>query len=177
MTLDRETELLLRLRRRDEAALAELYGLLSRPVLALALRLLDHRQEAEEVLQDTFVRVFDRAQQFNPDLGSARAFIYTVARHEAISRLRARQARPRPTDDPDDDFARLDGAADDPDARATVGSAVARLPERDRVLVREAFFLGFSHGEIADRQALPLGTVKTRLRRALLAMRRNLEGL
>ncbi len=172
---DEETRLLLQLRQRDEAALARLYSLLSRQVLALAMRLLDHRQEAEEVLQDTFVRVFQRAHQFNPELGSARAFIYTVARNEALSRLRGRKARPQPTEDGEIELAIIGMPSTDPDTRAVVTDAITRLSERDQLLVQEAFFLGFSHGEIAERQQLPLGTVKTRLRRALLAMRRGLE--
>ncbi|WP_052351689.1 RNA polymerase sigma factor, partial [Deinococcus pimensis] len=117
--MDTEVELMLRLRARDEAALSELHGLLSGHVHALALRMLGSREEAEEVVQDTFVRIFERARQYRPELGSPRAFVYTVARHEALSRLRARSARPQRAAGTDDD-AEVTIAVDAPDLTSRV---------------------------------------------------------
>ncbi|AWN23588.1 RNA polymerase subunit sigma-24 [Deinococcus irradiatisoli] len=172
-----ELTLMLRLRRQDEAALGELYARLGPQVLALAWRLLSDREEAEEVLQDTFTRLMARAHQYRPELGSPRAFVYTVARHEALSRLRARGARPQPSDD-EALLGELSvpGLSHDLDTRVVVQGALERLPERDQVLLHDAFFLGLSHGEIAEERSMPLGTVKTRVRRALASMRRYLEG-
>lgn len=173
---DDELMLMLRLRRPDEAALADLYARVGPQVLALAGRLLGSREEAEEVLQDTFARLSERAGQYRPELGSPRAFIYTVARNEALSRLRARGARPQAADP---ELAPLEGLrapAPDLDTRVVVQGALERLPEQDQRLLRDAFFQGLSHGEIAAARQLPLGTVKSRLRRAMLAMRRHLEG-
>lgn len=174
--MDAEVALMRRLRARDEDALAELYALLGGHVYALALRLLESREEAEEVLQDTFVRVFDRAHQYDAKLGSPRAFVYTVARNEALSRLRARKARPRRSADDEEELALLSSPAPDLTTRALVQGALERLPERDRRLLEATFFQGFSHGEVAANTGLPLGTVKTRIRRALQQLRRLLEG-
>ncbi|WP_161883266.1 RNA polymerase sigma factor [Deinococcus alpinitundrae] len=171
-----ERTLMLRLQHRDEAALAELYARLGQHVLALAFRLLSDREEAQEVLQDTFARLDARAHQYRPELGSPRAFIYTVARHEALSRLRARGARPLLSGGDEDLLGELSvpDASGDLDTRMVVQGALSHLPERDRLLLHDAFFAGLSHAEIAEERALPLGTVKTRLRRALETMRRSL---
>ena len=172
-----ELTLMLRLRHGDEDALTELYGQLGGHVYALAWRLLGDREEAQEVLQDTFDRLFRRAHQYRPELGSPRAFVYTVARNEALSRLRARGARPVL----DSDEALLGEIASpssgpELDTRMVVHGALDRLSVHDQTLIHDSFFLGLSHGEIASAHALPLGTVKTRVRRALARMRRTLEG-
>ncbi len=171
-----EITLMLRLRSGEPAALSELHARLGRHVLALAWRLLGDHGEAEEVLQDTFTRLSLRAQHYRPDLGSPRAFVYTVARNEALSRLRARGARPVLSGD-EDLLGNVPaaGSSADLDTRLVVQGALERLPERDQLLLHDAFFLGLSHAEIAEGRALPLGTVKTRVRRALLSMRRYLE--
>ena len=93
MDADAEVALLTRLQGGDQGALHELYTRLSKNVYALALQLLRRPEEAEEVLQDTFLKVYNGARRFDPALGSARAFVYTVARNNCLSRLRARRAR------------------------------------------------------------------------------------
>ncbi len=77
--MDQEAELILRLRQQDEHALKVLYERLSGNVYALALRMLKRGEDAEEVVQDAFVKLFDHAQRFDPSKGSARAYLYTIA--------------------------------------------------------------------------------------------------
>nr|WP_221277100.1 sigma-70 family RNA polymerase sigma factor [Deinobacterium chartae] len=156
----------------DEEALRILYGQLGPAVQALALRMLGSREEAEEVLQDTFVRLHARAVGYRSDFGSARAFVYTIARNEALSRLRSRQARPRHADgwDVHEPDVPLSAPAADPLDRLLVERALERLGPPDDHLLRAAFFQGHSHAELARHSGLPLGTVKTRLRRALLRL-------
>jgi len=166
---------MLRLRERDEDALTQLYGLLSGHVHALALRMLDSREEAEEVVQDTFVRIFERAHQYRPELGSPRAYVYTVARHEALSRLRSRGARPLRTQGDDTELV-VPVETPDLTERIVAHAALARVSDRDRELLHATFFEGYTHSEVAHFTGLPVGTVKTRIRRALLSMRRRLEG-
>lgn len=176
--MDAEVELLARLSRRDEHALAELYARLSANVYALARRMLRSPEEAEEVLQDTFVRLFNHAESFDPSRGSARAFIYTIARNEVLSRLRKRRARPTQAEgwDVHDPATALAAPADaDPLDRVTVAGALARLEPDERSLLEQAFYQGYSHGELAERTGVPLGTVKSKLRRALLQLRAYLE--
>lgn len=174
--MDAEAALLERLYTGDEKALAELYERLSGNVYALALQMLRNREEAEEVLQDTFLKLYRNPHGFEPGRGSARAFVYTVARNACLSRLRAKRARPLSAEmdvhDPDAGFAAL---AADPGRGLEVRQALAELEPLDRQLLGETFFGGYSHGEVAAHFDLPLGTVKSRVRRALLSLRRFLE--
>lgn len=202
--MDEEAFALLRLQHGDPDALNELHRRLGRQVYAVAFHLLHSPQEAEEVVQDTFIRLSERAGSYHPELGSPRAFIYTVARNAALSRLRARGSRPvsvEPVGAEGTSTAAggagwgqsgTDGAAAGQDAwdrfgaahsanpeevetRVVVQAAMQRLPDRDQTLILDAFFDGLTHPEIASKRELPLGTVKSRLRRALLTMRHHLE--
>jgi RNA polymerase sigma-70 factor, ECF subfamily len=169
---------MIRLRTRDEAALHELYTRLSAPVFALVLRLLESREEAEEVLQDTFVRIFEKALSYRPEFGSPRAFVYTIARNEALSRLRVRSSRPQ--SHPEWDLYAPDVALSSPEVdsleKAMLTSALGQLSEIERGLLEQSFFAGMSHGEIAQSRSQPLGTIKSRLKRALTRLKIILGG-
>lgn len=173
MDAEVEVALLVRLSQRDQAALHELYTRLSGNVYALALGLLHSPEEAEEVLQDTFLKLYQNARSFDPERGSARAFVYTVARNACLSRLRARRARPQKAAELDlhDPEWQPAAAHTDPVLNVQTEQALARLEPLDRDLLRASFYGGYSHGELAEKFALPLGTVKSRLRRALLNLR------
>ncbi|WP_240740816.1 sigma-70 family RNA polymerase sigma factor [Deinococcus sp. Arct2-2] len=182
--MDEEAFALLRLQHGDLDALTELHRQLGRQVYAVAFHLLQSPQEAEEVVQDTFLRLSERAGSYRPELGSPRAFIYTVARNAALSRLRARSSRPvsqepevgtEPQHHAWDGLEATNVGRADLDTQLVVQAAMQRLPNRDQTLILDAFFGGLSHPEIAVKRALPLGTVKSRLRRALRAMRHQLE--
>ena len=168
-----ETDLIFRVRSGDEVALASLYNLLGPNVFALALHMLRNREDAEEVLQDTFVKLHQTAARFDPELGSARAYVYTIARNEARMRLRARRSRPGRAEVDVHDAERLfpAPAAVDPDARITLGKALEHLHSEDAGLLQASFFQGYSHAELSEQTGLPLGTVKSRLRRALSKLR------
>ena len=175
--MEPESALIVRVAQGDTGALRDLYERLSGNVFALVLAMLRSREDAEEVVQDTFVKLHRNAGRYRPDRGSARAWIYTIARNEARMRLRARSSRPRKTDSVDVHHADAPLAAQeqrDPVANVTVERAMAVLTPEDAALVRGSFFLGLSHAELAERNRLPLGTVKSRIRRALIAMRERL---
>lgn len=176
--MDTETELLRQVALGDEQALASLYERLSPRVYALALRILRSREEAEEVVQDTFIKLHQGAQRYQAELHSVTAFTVTVAQHLALSRLRARQARPAKADDydvhdPASVFAQPGSA--DPTLRPLITQALSLLNPDERALLEESFFDGYSHEELAVRHALPLGSLKSKVRRALLKLRRALE--
>lgn len=165
-----------RLQRGDEEALAELYEKLSGNVYTSAIQLLRSREEAEEVLQDTFIKLYRNPHSFRLEGGSVRAFVYTVARNACLSRLRAKRARPLQAEgldvhDPDSSLATFSA----PGLDVEVQQALEQLEALDRELLDEAFFGGHSHGELAARFELPLGTVKSRVRRALHSLRQFLE--
>lgn len=181
--------LLQRIATRDETALAELYDRHSRIAYSVIIRILGSPSDAEEVLQETFVRVWSRAETYDAVLGSPGAWLARIARNRAIDRLRARRVRGDISVEPavrgDDDGPRRawePQTQDTPETmlegRTTAGAvqtALAALAPKQRALIEAAFFEGYTHRELADRFDVPLGTVKTRIRTGLAAMRGRLE--
>lgn len=167
--MDTESELVRRLAHGDESALGRLYERLGPNVFALALHMLGNREDAEEVLQDSFVKLYRNAGRFDPELGSARAYLYTIARNEARMRLRRNRGRPKHRS-LDDGEAAPEVAASNGDA-VLLSGALASLDADEVKLLRATFFDGFSHAELAESTGLPLGTLKSRIRRALRKLR------
>lgn len=174
--MDDEAHALRRIAGGDADALAPLYDALAPALTALAVRLCGRKEDAEEVVQDVFVRLVQTADRFDPRLGSVRALAYTMVRNAVASRGRRAGARPVTVDlDPEG----ATGATNPwpaQERRILVGDALAALDPLDRTLVREAYLEGRSHAELAARHALPLGTVKSRIRRALQRLRVRMEG-
>jgi len=162
---------------RDEQAVAELYDRHHRLLFGLILRILRDRSEAEEVLQEVFVLVWTRAETYNVALGSPAAWLVRIARNRGIDRLRANNVRVRAVES-----APLPVAGDSPEASAAlseqqraVACALESLPQDQRVLIEQAYFLGLTQSELAERFKLPLGTVKTRIRTGMMALREQLS--
>jgi RNA polymerase sigma-70 factor (ECF subfamily) len=178
--------LLQRIVARDTAALADLYDRHSRLLFGLILRIVRNRAEAEEILQEVFVRVWTRAELYDPRLGSPTPWLLRLARNCAIDRIRARRIRDT-AGSPVLDESAADSATSatdirspetivlDAERRGTVTDALAGLPAEQRRLIEAAFFEGYTHSELAKRFGLPLGTVKTRIRAGMIAMRQRLE--
>ncbi|HEX2865309.1 MAG TPA: sigma-70 family RNA polymerase sigma factor [Deinococcales bacterium] len=163
-----------------EAALAELYERYSGMVHAVALRVLRDPRDAEEVTQDVFVSLWRSSGRYDPSLGSLGTYLLTMARNAAIGRIRARAARPQVTgddlSDPEGVGARLYPAPQpDPTERLHVQAALGALAEDERRLLEGAFYEGLTHEALAERHGLPLGSVKSRIRRALLKLREKVE--
>jgi RNA polymerase sigma-70 factor (ECF subfamily) len=177
--------LLQRIVARDTAALAELYDRHSRLLFGLILRILRDRAEAEEILQEVFLRVWTRAESYDARLGSPLPWLVRLARNCAIDRLRARRIRETAGRPPLDESIADQASGTDihtpetavlaAERRGTVMNALAVLPAEQRRLIEAAFFEGYTHSELAQRFGLPLGTVKTRIRAGMLAMRQRLE--
>jgi len=172
-----EIAILDRIIARDERAVAELYDRHNRLLYGLILRILRDRSEAEEVLQEVFVLVWTRAETYNVALGSPAAWLVRIARNRAIDRLRSNAVRLRAVE-----AAPLPDAADSPETRAAeseqqrvVQRALDGLPPEQRVLIEQAYFLGLTQSELAERFRLPLGTVKTRIRTGMMALREQLS--
>jgi RNA polymerase sigma-70 factor, ECF subfamily len=173
-----EAQLLERVATGDERALEELHALLAPKVFALAMRMLRVREEAEEVLQDTFVHLYRDLTRRASGTEHPRAFVYTIARNLCLSRLRARSTRPVIAADLELEEVSPQSSGPvmtDPVDRVVVRAALARLAVDERSLLEAMYFDGWSHSELAERTSLPLGTVKAKLRRALLKLRGILE--
>jgi len=166
--------------RRDEAALAELYEALVGRVYAVALRVTGNLQTAEEVAEDTFWQVWREAPRFDASRGAVIAWVVTIARSRALDALR-RVDRAICDPEPDSLAERSALVGDDPhDLLAAsqenhrLQAALQSLEPLPRQLVSMAFFRGLTHEEIAGYMNIPLGTVKSHIRRALESMRRTL---
>jgi RNA polymerase sigma-70 factor (ECF subfamily) len=166
--------LLERIARRDAAAVGELYDRHSRLLYGLVLRILRDRSDAEDVLQEVFVVVWKRVATYNPALGSPAAWLVAIARNRAIDRLRATAVRRRATEAARTELERNDAVTPGGpvgEQQRAIMQALDTIPREQRELIEEAYFMGFTHSELAERHKLPLGTVKTRIRSGLLALR------
>ncbi len=181
-----DVSLLHRIAAHDSAAVAELYDRHSRLLFGLILRIVRDRGEAEDILQEAFVRVWGRAAKYDARLGGPLSWLVRVARNCAIDRLRARRVRARvdtaainwgavETAVPSTDIQTAEAAVLEAEKHRTLTDALGGLPEEQRQLIEAAFFEGYTHSELAQRFGLPLGTVKTRIRAGMIAMRQQME--
>ena len=180
----------------SEDALGDLYDRHVDAVFAAAIRLTSDRQVAEEVVQETFLALWNRAELFDPGTGSLAAWLHTIARNRTVDRLRAAGRRPNlvplssASGTDESDTAALErivlsgkvlGGADlgpgpegelaAAELRDVIRVALAALPENERTALVLAYSAELTQSEIADRLGWPLGAVKTRTRRALLRLR------
>jgi RNA polymerase sigma-70 factor (ECF subfamily) len=177
-----QAQLVRRIAARDLQAMSVFYDQTATPLFSVALRILGDASEAEEVIQDAFVQIWEKAPTFDPLLGAAFNWAMSITRHRAIDRLRSRQRRARLADQLQE-FGEADPprtAAPDQDAQgaddaSSVRSALSRLPTDQRQAIEMAFFGGLTHPEIAEALGEPLGTVKARIRRGLLKLRESLQ--
>ncbi len=174
-----DAALLARVAQGDQTAFAAFYDRLSGLMVATARRVVGDAAEAEDVVHDVFVSIWEKAGNFDPARGSPAAWAVTLVRNRAIDRVRSRQRRGEilaesaPGDlgyhEPGGDDAPL--AADLAERSKVVRSALSDLPAEQRRALELAFFSGLTHEQIARRLASPLGTVKARIRRGLLSLR------
>lgn len=175
--IEAEIRLLERLAGRDTDAIGEAYARYSNLIFSYALRTVGNRQDAEEILQDTFVKIWEKAGDYRPDLGRPFTWIFMVARGLCLDRLRSTGRRRRRqqnsmADHNDSKFMPHTAPRVFPqDELRRVLDSLRLLPAPDRKAVEMAVFLEFTGPEIADHTQEPLGTVKSRVRRGLARLR------
>lgn len=164
----------------DRDALAELYDKLSRPLFATARHILNDAAEAQDVVHDVFVALWENAGSFDSGKGAAFSWAVTLTRNRAIDRLRSRANRARllgssvPNDLGYEGDAGLIGGGEKAelgDRAAAVRTALAGLPSEQQKALELAFFSGLTQKEIAEKLSEPIGTVKARIRRGLIKLR------
>jgi RNA polymerase sigma-70 factor (ECF subfamily) len=175
-----DVELLRAIAARDEGALAALYDRYRAILLGLLMRILNNREEAEDVLQELFLQVWRRAADFDENRGRPFTWLVTMARSRGIDRLRALASRERvAAEGARDETEAVSDAASDAfrsEQRGLVNSALAQLPDEQQRTLMLAYFEGLTQSEIAARLGAPLGTVKTRMRTGLMKLRELLAG-
>jgi len=183
-TIDDES-LLRRIVQARPEALSELYDRYARLVFSVAHNATGDSASAEEITQDVFVRAWERAGQYRPDLGTVRTWLASIARHRSIDHLRRLGARVEGQSVSWDEIEDGPGIevpsgstqqeAELSMLRAEVRAAVGQLPEEQKQALALAYFRGYTQGEIATALGLPLGTVKTRIRLAMDKLRAALQ--
>jgi RNA polymerase sigma-70 factor, ECF subfamily len=172
----RDDELLHLVALREEAALGVLYDRYIRLVYAIALRITGDRQTAEEVVQDTFQNVWQTAGSFQQRLSSGSTWLLSIARHRAIDATRSKRERARSREQILDqaltiaDQSQPEHEVEERLRRERVRAALGELPPNQRQAIELAYYGGFSRAEIAQSLGEPLGTIKTRMRLALLKL-------
>lgn len=171
-----ELELVAAVARGDEKAFLAIYDRYAGRVYSLTVHILEDPMLAEEVTQDTFTKFWGRAGLYRQDRGAFGVWLLTIARRTALDRLRLEGRRPTLSDgrDPDDIWHELPDKSRDPEEARwrALHFAVTALPEQQQRVIELAYYQGLSQSDIAAELGWPLGTVKTRMRAALQALRR-----
>lgn len=167
-----DAALVARMRAGDQSAMADLYDRYSGVVYGVALRVLANTTAAEDVVQEVFLQLWRNPQAFDADRGRLAPWLAVIARNRAIDHLRK-----RPPEDDIDELPISTGVDLESDsaqklAIERVRGVLAQLPQEQRKTLEMAFFEGMTHTEIAGKTGEPLGTVKTRIRTGLLALRK-----
>ncbi|MFO1318621.1 MAG: sigma-70 family RNA polymerase sigma factor [Burkholderiales bacterium] len=161
----------------DEGALSSLYDATLGKCYSLAMRITRHREHAEEIVAETYFQVWREAVRFDPDRGRPLTWLMHICYSRAIDHLRRRgpmDVHPDPQTlaeaepEADDDPLSLALATE---THSVLHEEIRRLPRLSQQLLGLAFFRGLTHSEIAEHTGLPLGTVKTHLRQALMTLR------
>lgn len=163
---------------KDRRALAELYDRTSAKLFGICMRLLGSEPEAEEVLQDVYLTVWNKADRFDGRKASPITWLAVLARNKAIDRLRRHSA---PVTNLDDSPELVDGAPsalevlEQEEDRKRLRDCLEELDEQQRSSIRSAFLDGATYPQLAEREQVPLGTMKSWIRRGLIRLRGCLE--
>ena len=171
---------LMRVAAGDRAALRMVYQDTSAKLFGVCLRILNDRSEAEDVLQDVYVTVWRKAALFNPDKASPITWLIAIARNRAIDRLRSgtHTRRAAPIEEAAEVKDAKPGALDmvvKAEKQARLGTCLGELEEKTSQAIRSAFLEGVTYEQLAERMSVPLGTMKSWIRRGLLKLRSCLE--
>ena len=176
-----DLELVGRIRRRDEAALGTLYDRYGTLLFTVSLRIVGDRESAEEITQESFLKIWQRPDLFDASRGGLRTWLVSVTRNRSVDLLRSKASPRRP----ETALENVEQLLSSPDAWEEVSrdltaqrvrAAVRELPTEQRQVVELAFFGGYRYVEIAQLTGAPEGTVKSRLRLALDKVRKTIGG-
>jgi len=177
--LEAEIALLQRVAQGDRRAFEELYDRFSGVLFSTAYRVLNNQEAAEDVLQDVFIQIWEKAPLYDPTRGKPMTWAVTLTRNKAIDRLRSTVRRNRLQDDVEreaetfeqfDDRSSFDAVAAG-ETNQIVRDAIQKLSKDQREAIELAFFSSLTQTEIAERLKEPLGTIKARIRRGMMKLR------
>ncbi len=174
-----EVELLRKISQGDRGSLSDLYDRYSTVLYSIALRIVNNEAEAEDLLQDVFIMLWEKAGMYDPSRGKPLTWVISLTRNKSIDRLRSLQRRHRLKDEVEKESKVIEMNAQ-PDSREevyaleasrTIRAAVAQLSNEQRQAIELAYFSGLTQSEIAEQLNQPLGTIKARIRRGMIKLR------
>ncbi|MFA6468121.1 MAG: sigma-70 family RNA polymerase sigma factor [Bacteroidota bacterium] len=180
----RDIVLLEKISKKDATALSDLYDRHSILLYSIIIRILKEKTEAEDILQEVFVNIWENADQYDHRMGNPGAWLCRIARNRAVDRLRSKNYRNRAQESDIDNFSEMFAAdyLEHPDQQAMLSGqqeeiliALTSLSNEQKELIEFAYFRGYSQSEMAEHFKLPLGTVKTRIRTAMSILRQKLR--
>lgn len=182
---ENDLRLIRRISERDSDALSEFYDLHSKYMYTMIYYILKDESEAEDLLQEVFLQIWEKADSYDSALGNPIAWITRITRNKAIDRLRSKSYKNRSIEvDIDRFFDLSDVSSSNPENISTMNqeqiaitNALKSLNENQRDLIEFAYFRGYSQSELAEHFKIPLGTVKTRMRSAMMTLRDKLKKL
>lgn len=173
-----EADLVLRLRNRDKEALAYVYDKYSAALYGTALRIIQDEEVTKEVIQDIFLKIWEKIGLYNSQKGRFFTWMINLTRNASIDKLRSKEIkRSNKTDSVDDFVYTIDreNTVNVPVDGIGVKELMSDLVEEQQFVLKKIYFEGFSHSEISDEYDIPLGTVKSRLRSALKHLRKKVR--
>ncbi len=181
---DDEKALMRRVANGDEAAFEALYDRYSRLLYSIVLSVVKHPPEAQDMLQELFLHIWNQAKNFDAGRGNVYSWLVTMTRNRAIDRIRSKGFRERQQESSNDEAMMLiaDGDISPLDSitlteeRNRIHSALAQIPAEQRDALMLAYFQGYTQSEIAELLETPLGTIKTRMRQGLIKLSSLLSG-
>lgn len=169
-----EEELIQALRKRNGMALNYLYDQYSAALNGVILRIVGNETIAQEVLQDTLVKVWNRIEQYDSKKGKLFTWMLNIARNQAIDKTRSREFKQNQKSESIESVVyenRADSSNFNTNDFIGIPEVIRQLPEEQQYVLNEIYFKGYSHAELADESGIPLGTIKTRVRNALKKLR------
>ena len=170
-----DQELIDRIKEKDKDALREIYSRFSQTVYNLAYRMLRDREDSEEVVQEIFLQVWNKADTYERGRGAVSTWIINIARSRSIDRLRKLGYRDKNTELDEErlnsttDFSRI--IEDREEKTSVISKALNTLPENQRAVIELVYFEGYTHTEAAQLLKEPVGTIKTRLRLGVIKLK------
>jgi RNA polymerase sigma-70 factor (ECF subfamily) len=170
-----EDELVMALRNKEKAGAEALYDMYSSSLYGIIFRIVQHEEIAEDLLQDTFVRIWNSFSSYDASKGRLFTWMVNIARNISIDKTRSKDFRnSSKTEDIENNVLSLEMRADNTLNPETMGlkELVAKLKPEQKIILDMVYFRGFTHAEVSEELEIPLGTVKTRLRNAIISLRK-----
>jgi RNA polymerase sigma-70 factor (ECF subfamily) len=172
------------IQRREDAAIGMLHDRYARLLKALIMKVLHNEAESDDLLQEVYLEIWDRAAGYSPEKGKALSWIVTLARRRAIDRLRKREAYCRMEDrlleetkrNPQDSVDHVEEDVEHAEMREHLQRVMGALPPAQRQAIEMAYYRGLSQRDIAAETGIPLGTIKTRLELGMKKLAEALRG-